>query len=319
MEFFKRKNSFGISYLSNEKADIDDICEILEKLSISVEAVYGVQQVNLRKIIVKLENTAADLFEKVIRDYEGRVFSLERRNVSIQIINLSSTKTVVTIRNVPFEVANDSLMRILGEYGEVYNIRSQVYTEGVLSGKNNGNRTALMKITKPIPSSITFRRFSLLIYYRGQVRTCHKCGFAGHIAADCSISSGEVINRFNELEFPSLGESKNDRRVPTEEKKEFNQSHVRADNVENVEAEEIVIHETNVGDKGNDLLETGILNEASREVGNSVNVTCETQSGEQMTLELSGNEQGDCLSVHAVNVDVHCTQGSYVDLEEVKT
>ena len=43
------------------------------------------------------------------------------------------------------------------------------------------------------------------------------------------------------------------------------------------------------------------------------------QSGEQMTLELSGNEQGDCLSVHAVNVDVHCTQGSYVDLEEVKT
>ena len=45
MEFFKRKNSFGISYISNEKADIDDVCEVLEKLDISVEDVYGVEQV----------------------------------------------------------------------------------------------------------------------------------------------------------------------------------------------------------------------------------------------------------------------------------
>ena len=87
MEFFKRKNSFGIAYLPNEKADIDDVCEVLEKLDITVEDVYGVQQVGLRKIIVKLEDNAADRFERVIRDYEGRVFSLERRNVSIQIVN----------------------------------------------------------------------------------------------------------------------------------------------------------------------------------------------------------------------------------------
>ena len=45
--------------------------------------------------------------ERVIRDYEGRVFLLEKRGVSIQIVNLSSTNTVVTMKNAPFEVTNE--------------------------------------------------------------------------------------------------------------------------------------------------------------------------------------------------------------------
>ena len=313
MEYFKRKNSFGIAYFPNEKADIDDVCEVLGKLDISVEDVYGVQQVGLKKIIVKLEDSAGDRFERVIRDYEGRVFSLERRNVSIQIVNLSSTKTVVTVKNVPFEVSNDTLTRILSEYGEVYNIRSQFYTEGILNGKNNGNRTALMKISKPIPSSIVFKRFSLFVFYRGQVRTCHKCGLAGHMAVDCPSLYRKIVNRFSEEDFPDLDGSNNSRDNSNVTPKQNNESHVTATDIIEVISEEIEANEESSSEDPNKKLDTSNSDLMTKEINDMCLIPPPVKTQD---LILLGNEDDGLLKIETVNVDVHCLQGSYLDSGE---
>ena len=204
VDHFKRKNSFGILYLNKEKANTVEVFGILNKINVDIQDVYGVQQVGPSKIIVKLEDSASYKFERLLKDYEERIILVEERNVSVQIINVSSSNTVVTIKNAPFELSNDALADILSEYGQVYNLRTQRYTTGELAGKYNGNKTALMRLNKPIPSSLLFRRLTLLFYYRGQVRTCLKCGHVGHIAALCDTDRFDVINRIDETEFPEL-------------------------------------------------------------------------------------------------------------------
>ena len=203
MEFFKRKNSFGIQYLENERADTSDVFGILGKIQANFMNIYGVQQVGYSKIIVKFEDHAADEFERLMRDYEGRILALDNKEVSIQIVNLSTSKIIVTIKNAPFELTDDDLSKILSSYGKVFSIRDQVYTSGALAGKHNGNRTALMSIKKPIPSTLRIGRLLLWFYYRGQARTCIKCGKEGHLAAGCNAE--ETVTHYENIkEFPNL-------------------------------------------------------------------------------------------------------------------
>ena len=203
-QFFKRKNSLGILYLNHQKAELDEVLEVSKKINLPIRDVYGVQQVGPSKVIVKLMDNASDMFEKTMKTYESQVLALQTRNVSVQIINLSLNKVVVTLRNVPFEFPDYVLNSILSEYGHVYNIRTQTYMQGPLKGITNGNKTALMTLRKPIPSSLVFEGVMFMVSYRGQPRTCLKCGISGHLAAQCGAMQWEVKNRLNEADFPEL-------------------------------------------------------------------------------------------------------------------
>ena len=205
--FFKRKNSFGILYLDEEKADVDEVFDILQRIQVSINHVYAIQTVGLKRIIVKLNDEESELFEKTMKDYEDRVFSLESRNTNVKVINLSTNKIVVTIRNAPFELPSHVLQDILSDYGQVFNVRNQVYQDGKLAGISNGNKTALMTLKKPIPSSLVYGSLILHFHYRGQVRTCHKCGLEGHLAAHCIAQANEAVNRINNVDFPELKKS----------------------------------------------------------------------------------------------------------------
>ena len=201
---FRRRNSFGILYLQQGKANTDDVFEVLEKINVSIEDVYGVQQIGKSKIIVKLEEYADHLFEKVMEAYDGRIFSIDEKNVNVQIVNISSTKTVVTIKNIPFEFTDGDLEDILSVYGHVHNIRIQCYTSGKLSGKYTGTRTALMTIKRPIPSCLMVRRINLLFFYRDQIKTCLRCGNVGHLAMNCDTGKEDANSRNKDSEFPLL-------------------------------------------------------------------------------------------------------------------
>ena len=202
--FFKRKNSFGILYLGEDKAELDEVFDVLSRIQIPIRHVYGIQAVGLKRIVVKLNDEESELFERTMKDYEDRVFSLDKRSVNIKIVNLSTSKIVVSIRNAPFEFPSHTLSDILSDYGQVFNIRSQVYQEGKLAGICNGVKTALMTLKRPIPSSLMYGNLTLLVHYRGQVRTCHKCGQEGHLAAQCKAQLNEAVNRINDADFPEL-------------------------------------------------------------------------------------------------------------------
>ena len=205
---FKRKNSLGIVYLNHGKANVEDVLEVLTKMCVSIQDVYGIQQIGYSKIIVKLQDKAAELFDHLMKIYEDKVFEIEERTVNVQIVNLSVNKVVVTIKNAPFELPEYLLRDLLSQYGQVCNMRTQSFTSGNYRGIYNGIKTALMTLNRPIPSSIVLGRFVLFISYKGQPPTCLRCGYPGHFAADCTVGYWKAVNRINERDFPELRKGK---------------------------------------------------------------------------------------------------------------
>ena len=70
----------------------------------------------------------------------------------------------------------------LSYYGRVLSFRRDV---GVATGILNGVRTARMRLSRAIPSSVRIVGESVFVSYPGQPKTCCRCGEEGHIAMGC--------------------------------------------------------------------------------------------------------------------------------------
>ena len=201
--------------MKNGKADVDDVLEILNKLDIYIDNVYGIQQVGYCKTVVKLHDDASALFEELMKVYDKRVFTLDERNTKVQIVNLSFSKVVVTSKHAPFKLPKHLLYQVPSQYGQVFNIRTQTTVPKTIRESTMENIVVLKSAddsNKPIPSSIVLGRVPVFISYKGQPPTCLRCGCPGHFAADCTVGYWGAVNRIYERDFSDLRKGKE---VPT--------------------------------------------------------------------------------------------------------
>ena len=100
------------------------------------------------------------------------------------VTSYSDRIKIVNVIKVPFEL-NDNVVRyVLGNYGKVLEGRFQQMKE--YPGLRNGTRQYKIKLEKDIPSSIRFGGRSCWVRYQGQPRTCLSCGENGHVASECN-------------------------------------------------------------------------------------------------------------------------------------
>ena len=69
----------------------------------------------------------------------------------------------------------------LSAFGTVLSFHRDLLAENI----RNGIRTAWMRLTRPIPSSLSIAGQHVFIMYPCQPRTCRKCGEEGHVATTC--------------------------------------------------------------------------------------------------------------------------------------
>ena len=93
-----------------------------------------------------------------------------------------TTKKWVTVLRLAYGVPDEEVEYALSQYGEVTKVKSDTYM-----AVNSGVRSVLMKINQPIPSQMRIRGHLCLVFYRGQERTCFKCGETGHQKSDCPV------------------------------------------------------------------------------------------------------------------------------------
>ena len=86
----------------------------------------------------------------------------------------------VTILRLAYGIPEEEVKKALSPYGYVSKIE---FTS--VQGIRIGSRTVYMTILKPIPSQLTISGHTCLLFYRGQIRTCFKCGKPGHSHGDC--------------------------------------------------------------------------------------------------------------------------------------
>ena len=86
----------------------------------------------------------------------------------------------VTLLDLPYGIPESEIKTVLSRFGQVAHIRPETYM-----GLYTGTRLIKMVIQTPIPSRIIVAGHPSTIFYRGQVRSCFRCGLTGHEAKKC--------------------------------------------------------------------------------------------------------------------------------------
>ena len=152
-------------------------------MHIEYDDIIGFQECKYNRVEVKFHDE--DVHRQFVIEYAGKVIVLDNDHISVKVVNLSDIYTYVSIRYAPYDLPNDTITKVLSRYGQVEGIRWNKYTYGDATGLLNGTRTAQMIIHTHIPSSVTVLDQSIVFMYKGQTRTCYKCGRTGHMASSC--------------------------------------------------------------------------------------------------------------------------------------
>ena len=86
----------------------------------------------------------------------------------------------VTIQDLPYGIPESEIKTSLSKYGQINQVKSEVYM-----GLYTGTRLVKMGVKTAIPSRVTIAGHACTVFYRGQVRSCFRCGLPGHEAKKC--------------------------------------------------------------------------------------------------------------------------------------
>ena len=86
----------------------------------------------------------------------------------------------VTLLDLPYGIPESEIKTVLSKFGQVAHIRAETHM-----GLYTGTPLIKMVVQTAIPSRIIVAGHPSTIFYRGQVRSCFRCGLTGHEAKRC--------------------------------------------------------------------------------------------------------------------------------------
>ena len=86
----------------------------------------------------------------------------------------------VTVVDLPYGIPPDNIRSVLSKHGEITQVRMESY-----KGVYTGTRLIRMRIKTAIPSRINIAGHLCTVFYRGQIRSCFRCGQPGHESKAC--------------------------------------------------------------------------------------------------------------------------------------
>ena len=151
------------------------VFSVLKEKGISVKQIEMLQELSARNTYDLKFSSNGDRLEGVsrLKGIQGLTVTPYDRSV------------VVTVLYLPFEVEQNLVVRVLGQYGTVSDSMWSTYGEGELKGILNGKRKFRMVLKRDIPSFLFIGGAKAHIRYFMQPRTCFKCGQEGHEAKWC--------------------------------------------------------------------------------------------------------------------------------------
>ena len=143
-------------------------------------------------MLVKFRTSA--VYDKVCELHHGHTYDVPTGEhvTKLKVIDVSSYSVKVTMKNVPFELSNTHLERVLKCYGSVEKIITNMNDEDDWFRETLFmERTAYMrKLSTPIPPTLLINLTKTYIYfsYPNQIPTCNRCGSVDHAASNCPVA-----------------------------------------------------------------------------------------------------------------------------------
>lgn len=98
------------------------------------------------------------------------------------IARLPDAGTFVWIYDAPCELPEDAIKERLSTYGQVQRVHRRTYSGYHVE---TGVCTTRMIIDRPVPSFLRFGRRLVRVFHEGQVASCRRCNYPGHVAKEC--------------------------------------------------------------------------------------------------------------------------------------
>jgi hypothetical protein len=138
-----------------------------------------------RRVYIKF--ISEERAQAVLQDSKGPLeFRHDNGELSQVIIELAGMGTKkIRIARLPPEVTANMKRASLTKYGEVKNMRNEIWTLAYKYKIYNGITIVDMKLTKHLPSHMAIAGYDTLISYDGQPPTCYRRNETGHQQQDC--------------------------------------------------------------------------------------------------------------------------------------
>jgi hypothetical protein len=159
---------------------------IFETLHIAEEDLQMIQIDGPRRhVYIKFEHPEPMLM--TLNEAEGgKEYRHENGEISIVHIEPAGMgMRQIRIANLPPEINNRTISNTLMKFGEVKEIRDDVWSKSYRYKISNGIRIANMQLKDHIPSYTTTAGHKVQISYEGQPATCFGCSKQGHNLQDC--------------------------------------------------------------------------------------------------------------------------------------
>lgn len=152
-----------------------DIIYGFDKASIYIDEIRSIQRRNSSRTWVVSFTTPE------YKDYALEISSATICGCEVFLGDAENKTVIVKIYDAPNELPDTVLIGRLSYYGKVLSFRRDCIALGVY----NGVRSARMRLSRPIPSSMRIVGEQVMIFYESQPRTCRRCGGEGHVANGC--------------------------------------------------------------------------------------------------------------------------------------
>ena len=112
-------------------------------------------------------------------------------DILIPVTPADRQTTSVYLRDLPVEIADDSVRSAFKVFGDIFSVRSTVYKD--FPSIRNGTCVQLMSVKQPIPSSLNVLGFVCRTWYPGQPAFCTICRQSGHLPRACAGAVNSLV------------------------------------------------------------------------------------------------------------------------------
>ncbi|KAJ4429879.1 hypothetical protein ANN_22083 [Periplaneta americana] len=188
MSTYKRVNTMKINFdpAATRPAALEIHHWLVNYIGLNIDQVDTVQ-LNSRERAIYVRVMSPVISENLLHKYEQpQDFRYEPGEITKVTISASDTYTI-TVRcfNLPPEVPNSILTRVLSKYGKELDIKNEKSSTKYLLPVNNGIKAVRMEIKDNIPATLNIANYQVSLSYPGQVQTCFICHESIHLKEQC--------------------------------------------------------------------------------------------------------------------------------------
>lgn len=206
MASIRRVNTLTLDFGNvGRKPEYSRIHELIRtSLKFSNEEIVGIQVDSIKaKVYIKCSDRT--VVQRAVQNHDGKIYYVDQNNQRYPIeLYEEEPEIFMKLFDFPLEMSNEKIKSALMKFGSVKTIKNDRWKGEGFYQVENGVRTVVMNMTKPVPSYLRLDGYTSLVTYHGQIRTCMMCDQPGHERRECPKLMNRRLEQIRRPDAPKV-------------------------------------------------------------------------------------------------------------------